>query len=73
MDRAALQQNLRMARVHVALGDEHIQRQRQLIEELERDGHDTGTARQLLKVFEETQALHVAGVERLERELAAGS
>jgi hypothetical protein len=36
---------------------------------LERQSHDAGEARRLLRQFEELQALHVAGRDRLRREL----
>ena len=69
MDRAMLKDQLEMARSHVALGEKHLARQRELILELYRDGHDTRQARELLKQFEELQALHVSDCKRLEQEL----
>ena len=64
-----LKDQLEMARSHVALGEKHLARQRELILELYRDGHDTRQARYLLKSFEETQRLHVLDRDRFEREL----
>jgi hypothetical protein len=64
--------HLAQARRHVAIGERHIARQRELVIELERDGHDASSAKQLLVQFEELQALHIADRDRLEQELAAG-
>jgi len=43
---------------HIALGKEHLARQREIINELDREGHDTFAAKQWLKTFLETQAAH---------------
>jgi hypothetical protein len=43
---------------HIAIGKEHIIRQREIIDELDREGHDTSAAKQLLETFLETQAAH---------------
>jgi hypothetical protein len=43
---------------HIAVGREHIARQREIINELDREGHDTSAAKQLLETFLETQAAH---------------
>jgi hypothetical protein len=71
MDRSTLLEHLAQARRHVAAGKRLIARQRELVAELERDGHDSSTAKQLLRIFEETQKLHVADRDRLEREFPA--
>ncbi len=65
MDRATLEQMLVQAEQHVALGECHIARQLELIAELERDGHDSTKAKELLAVFLETQALHFGDRDRL--------
>ena len=44
--------------------------QRELIDKLERDGHDTVQAGQALEQFEDLQRLHVADCARLEKGLA---
>ena len=69
MYRAMILEHLRMAEQHVADGVRHIARQRELIAELRRDRHDTWAAENLLKLFEETQALHVADRDRLSAQL----
>lgn len=64
-----LRQHLAQAERHVAEGERRIARQRELVAELARDGHDTDQATQLLRQFEELQALHVVDRDRLRKEL----
>jgi hypothetical protein len=64
-----LQRHLAQAEQHVALGDQQVARQRALVAELERDGHDTQSSRDLLEQFEEMQKLHIANRDRLRAEL----
>jgi hypothetical protein len=71
LDRAVLMDHLQMARRHVELGAEHIARQKAIIARLECKDRDTGLARQLLDILEETQRMHVADRQRLEKQLAA--
>ena len=68
--RHVLLEHLEQARRHVAEGERHILRQRELVAEMERDGHGTAEARRLLEQFEEMQTLHVADRDRIENELA---
>ena len=70
MDRELLEDNLRLAESHVELGEQTVSRQRELIVELERGGHDTSLARVLLQTFEQSQAMHLADRARLRAELA---
>ena len=70
MDSAVLKRHLEEAEGHVVLGEQHIVRQRQLVFELERDGHDTTVAKQLLAEFEATQVLHAEHRDRLRQQLA---
>jgi hypothetical protein len=69
MDRKLLQTSLAQAERHVVEGERHVARQRNLVTALERDGHDTSRAVQLLCQFEELQAMHVADRDRLRKEL----
>jgi hypothetical protein len=71
MDPAAItiERYLAEAERHVALGEQHVARQRKIVAELERDGHDTAQARELLRVLEGTQASHVSHRDRLLTEL----
>ena len=71
MDRRNVEMNLEQAKRHVAIGKGDIERQRNVVAELQRDGHDTKLAQELLLSFERLQAMHVADVERLTAELAA--
>ena len=70
MNRTMLTEHLAQAEEHVALGNRHIVRQRELIAELARDGHDTAEAKTLLASFEEMQTLHLQHRDRLRHELA---
>jgi hypothetical protein len=71
LNRAQTEARLAQAEQHVAQGERHITRQRELIAELERDGHDVtaASARDLLRLFEELQIMHVADRDRYRREL----
>ncbi len=70
MDRAMLERHLTIAQRHVDGGQGHIGRQESLIAELDRDGHDTGEAKNVLRTLRDTQRLHEQDVERLLVELA---
>jgi hypothetical protein len=61
---------LEQAKRHAASGEADIARQRGLADQLERHGHDAKLAWELLQTFEQLQAMHVAEIERLKRELA---
>jgi hypothetical protein len=66
-----IEDHLAQAERHVALGEEHVQNQRALVDKLARDGHDTAMARQLLSQFEDLQISHIADRDRLKKELKA--
>ncbi len=67
----SIREELTAAAEYIRRGRVHVERQRQLVETLKRDGHEIGSAAALLKVFEETQELHEVSVMRLAQELAA--
>lgn len=67
--REMLIEHLRQAHEHVALGERHLARQRQIVEEYERLGLDVTKAQWLLSQFEELQVLHVADRDRLQEQL----
>lgn len=69
MDRCIVEKHLQQALEHVALGGQHIARQREIVAQLTNRGSDASDARRLLKVFEESQLLHVAHLDRLKAEL----
>jgi hypothetical protein len=70
MDRHLLEEHLAMAERHAAEGEVHLLRQRQLVSELRRDGHDTTQSEMLLASFEALQAMHLEHRDRLRLELS---
>ena len=58
LNKASLRDHLAMANRHIAAGNRVVTRQRQLITELEADGHDTREVPALLARFEDLLALH---------------
>ena len=71
MDRRLLEEHLAMVERHVAEGEVHLLRQRQLVSDLRRDGHDTTQAEGLLAAFEASQAAHCEHRDRLRLELSS--
>ncbi|EGE58904.1 hypothetical protein [Rhizobium phaseoli] len=71
MDRAMVEKHLQQAREHVASGELHLARQREIVAELISRGADVMEAKRLLTNFEESQITHVAHLERLKAELLA--
>jgi hypothetical protein len=69
-DCESLKADLAQAEAHVRLGAAHIRRQKRLIAVLERDGHNSGMAREVLSTFERIQEAHLAHRDRLAAELA---
>jgi hypothetical protein len=72
MDRAMLAQHLTQAEKHIILGEELIARQRELVAGLEQNDHDPTEAKRLLATFEQVQATHMAGRDRLRRQVERG-
>jgi ribosomal 50S subunit-associated protein YjgA (DUF615 family) len=68
---ACLRDELAQATEFARRGRAHVARQRQIVGDLARDGHDTAVAVALLKTLEETQALHEESGRPLDAELAA--
>lgn len=66
-----LQRHLAEAHRNVAEGERHIVRQREIVSELERGGHDAKVALQLLWEYETLLDSHIADRNRIEAELAA--
>jgi PAS domain S-box-containing protein len=69
-DRTAMLESFSMACRHVAMGERHIARQREILAELERGGHNSLDSKSLLACFEELQNMHIAHRDRLEKTLA---
>lgn len=70
MDREVLLEHLEQARRHVAEGRDHLARQQRLIDRLRKQGHPTAMAEAVLRELQGSQANHLDGVRRIERELA---
>ncbi len=68
MDLQTLEQLLREASARVALGAEHLRQRREVVEALKRSHHDTTTAKEVLRRFEQLHAMDIADLERLEKE-----
>lgn len=69
MDRHMLLEHLAQAERHVAEGERLLAQQHLQVDGMERDGHDSSMARELLHTMERTQVLHLADRERIRREL----
>ena len=69
-DLSVLRDHLEKAKRHVATGEGLLARQRALVEEMQRNGHDTGRAKALLSELERAQTVNLAEVARLTTELA---
>ena len=63
-------EQLELAERHVAEGAQHLARQHDLIAALARDGHDTTSALELLRTFEDAQAHHIENRDRIRAELS---
>jgi hypothetical protein len=70
MDRYALQRHWAEAEQRVWRGQQNVNRQRRIIAELERDGHDANQARQLLSTIETTLRLHIEDRDQVANRLA---
>ena len=55
---------------YLIAGARHIERQKTIIQELERDGHDTAQALHTLQQMEELQKIYLSEKDRLLEELA---
>jgi hypothetical protein len=74
MDQEMARRHLELAEERIKAGEKNIARQREVVAELDRDGHDTTTARDLLATFEELQERHIAHrSDLIRRELGEGS
>ena len=69
MDRDILERQLTKAEEQVAIAAQNVARQRELVAQLERDGHDASQAQKMLEQFLKQQALHIADHDRLIKEL----
>ncbi|MBV8107064.1 MAG: hypothetical protein JO223_21040 [Hyphomicrobiales bacterium] len=72
IDRAVALEHFKLARKHVAEGQQCVDAQIVLMARLERDGHDTTGARALLDQFEEALALQIQALDCISQELEEG-
>jgi hypothetical protein len=70
MDRDILERQITKAEEQVAIAAQNVARQRELVAQLERDGHDASQAQKMLEKFLKQQALHIADRDRLIKELS---
>jgi hypothetical protein len=68
-DLPLLELRLTRSEAFVVQGNHHVERQRQIVAQLERDGHDSTGARELLGTLEQSLALHIDDRDRLRKEL----
>jgi len=69
MNRAMLEDHLAATEQQLAEVERHVAYQRELVAQLEYDGHDTAQATEILKQFEEVLAMHVADRDWLRKAL----
>ncbi len=60
MDRTLITKHLMQAAEHIALGERHIGRQKEIIANLQARGLDTDLAQKVLDQFEQLQKEHVS-------------
>jgi hemerythrin len=70
-ERAMLERHLAQAERHVSEGENTVARQRRVVTELSKDGHDSRLAQELLTQFETAQAAHIADRDRIRAELTS--
>lgn len=71
MKRQRLASCLALAEKHVAQGNTRLSEQRARIVRIDAAGHDSASARDLLRAFEVTQAMFIADRDRLIKEFEA--
>ncbi|WFU50260.1 hypothetical protein [Sinorhizobium terangae] len=65
-----IDRKLAEAERHIARAEEHVAHQEEIVAELDRDGHDTQQARNLLGTFKTMLASHISARDLLAREKA---
>jgi hypothetical protein len=69
MDREALERALVQAEMHGTLAERHVDRQHEIIANLEMSGCDSAKAKELLEVFLTAMAAHIRTRDRFFRRL----
>ena len=70
MNRQMLLDHLEEAERHVSNGARLLERQRAIIDERRRDGHDVKRAEGMLETMQELQRMHIEHLATLRKELA---
>jgi len=65
MDRGSIWRRLTQAEERISRGTEHVWKQREIVEKLERRGRNSDQARKVLKSFEDSLSAQQAGHHRL--------
>jgi hypothetical protein len=65
MDRASIWRRLTQAEERISRGTEHVWKQREIVEKLERRARNSDQARKVLKTFEDSLSAQQAGHQRL--------
>jgi hypothetical protein len=73
MDLEMILRHQAQAEKHIAEGYQHVARQREIVAELERDGHDSALSRELLTEFEKGLATDIEIRDLITKELAASA
>ena len=71
-NRETILQHLARVEVQIGQGEQHIRRQRDIVEDLEMHGQAASAARSLLSNYEKAQAVHLQERRRCISELAGG-
>ena len=69
VNRQLIERHLAQAERRIAEGERHIAQQRELVDRLERAGHDLTTAVELLNMLEQAQFMYIAGRDRCLKDL----
>ena len=64
-----VRQHLDEAERHVERGRQLLRKQCEIIDQMERDGHDSSGAKELLHSLEHAQMMHIADRDRIREEL----
>jgi hypothetical protein len=66
----ALLDHLALAEKHILEGERHVKRQREILQDLQRDGRDALKAKDLLRSDERAMSLHSENRDRIRGELS---
>jgi hypothetical protein len=72
MDRNLIMEHLSLAERHVSESTARVERQRELVKQVQQDGHDIDQALKLLSQFEELLAMQIQDRDRMRAWLVQG-